>query len=304
MGKSLMNIFIRYALMGLMVLTLCACAELKQFETQRIVEGNTLYSSFPELRVHIDPSLKYIGSAEVTAKDPSTHPNNDSQDSTSSYLFGDLDPQGRLLKGILIRLTVVRGDPSKARQQDETVKQTENLLDSGLVKIMNDEYDYFLYTRTGVFTAEEQEVFPSGPDSPCYLTKYLAKNAGLGNKSQVVVIYFEDVSSGCTKGACDTCLAGDSPEATREQVLRDFDNRSYSSISFVEPKKIVDVTSRYVRPEDKKEGPSDKIPQTISKEGASEEVESRLRVLKDLLDKNLITHEDYEQKKAEILKGL
>lgn len=287
-----------------MVLTLNACAELKQFETQRTVEGNKLYSSFPELRVHIDPALKYIGSTEVAAKETSTHPNNDSQDSTSSYLFGDLDPQGRLLKGILIRLTVVRGDPSKARQQDQTVQQTENFLDSGTVKIMNDEYDYFLYTRTGVFTAEEQEVFSSGPDSPCYLTKYLAKNAGLGNKSQVVVIYFEDVSSGCTKGACDTCLAGDSPDAKREQIIRDFDNRSYSSISFVEPKKIVDVTSRYVKPEEKKESPSDHTLQTINKAGTSEEIEGRLSVLKDLLDKNLITREDYEKKKAEILKGL
>ena len=296
-----MNRFMRFTLMVLLTMTLSACAELQSFEIQRTVEDNQLYSSFPELKVKIGPGLPYIGSAESKAEETSVRSNY--QESTASYLFGRLDPGGILQKGILIRLTVVRGDPSKAN--DEQIFQSaKNPLDSGIVKILNDEYDYLLYTRNDFFTEEEKGILKSGSTAPCNLIKLLEKEAGLGNKSLVQVFYFEDASSECLNVSCDACLQGTIDESTKKEFLGGFDERSYQAISFMEPKKIVDATSRYVKPENTPMKPAEVISPATKAEGPPESVENRLKVLKDLLDKNLITREDYEKKKAEILEGL
>lgn len=111
-----MKTYARNILLVLVAIVLAACAELNRYEIQRSVEGNQLSSSFPELKVKVDQELSYLGSSEISGKDTPVHPNErDLMDSTSSYLFGNLDPAGILQKGILIRLTVVRGDPGKAR---------------------------------------------------------------------------------------------------------------------------------------------------------------------------------------------
>ncbi|HON96576.1 MAG TPA: SHOCT domain-containing protein, partial [Desulfomonilia bacterium] len=63
-------------------------------------------------------------------------------------------------------------------------------------------------------------------------------------------------------------------------------------------------TSKYVKPKDSKKEPADVIPPVTETMGHPESIENRLKVLKDLLDKNLITRDDYEKKKAAILEGL
>jgi hypothetical protein len=277
-------------------LALSACAELQQYEIERSVEGNLLYSSFPELKVQVDRGFIYLGNAERTEKDTSTHADGEPQDRTSSYLFGQFDSRKVLMKGTVIRLKVVRGDPSKA-WQDGTAQTVKNPLDSGTVKILDEEYGYLLYTGKDFFTVEELGLLSSSGVSPCYLIKSLERKAGLGNKSQVSIFYLEDAASACSTGSCNECLQGKPLSGPHQQIVRDFDERSYQAISFQEPKKTVDATSRYVKPEDK---PS----QPMKTGDAPESMENRLKVLKDLLDKDLITREDYEKKKAEILEGL
>jgi hypothetical protein len=295
---------VRYIFIILGAFALAAWAELQRYEIQRTVEGNLFYSSFPELKLRIDPSLSYVGKAEHVAPEASINPNNrDIQDSTSSYLFGQVDSQGRLREGILLRLTVVRGDPSKARNGLSAQEKAVSL-DSGLVKILNDEYGYTLYSNGDLFTEEEAGILASGSTASCYLVKLLERQAGLGNKSLVQIYYFEDISSECPREQCSTCLLAVADESKRKQIIRDFDERSYLVISFMEPKKIVDETSRYVKPGDKGTKPVEEISQDRNGDGTSGSMEERLRVLKDLLDKNLITREDYEKKKAEILNGL
>ncbi len=298
-----MKTYARNILLVLVAVVLAACAELNRYEIQRSVEDNQLSSSFPELKVKVDPALSYLGSSEVSGKDAPVPPNKrDLQDSTSSYLFGNLDPAGILQKGVLIRLTVVRGDPSKARDALST-SRAKAPLDSGAVKILDDVYDYLLYTSTALLFEEERILF-TGSTAPCYLVKLLEKKAGLGNKSHVQIYYFENASPECSNSACEACLQGSGDESRRKQVLGGFDGRSYEAISFMEPKKIFDATSRYVKPEDGEKAPAEVMPPVTETGGHPEGIENRLKVLKDLLDKNLITQEDYEKKKAAILEGL
>lgn len=67
--------------------------------------------------------------------------------------------------------------------------------------------------------------------------------------------------------------------------------------------RVTDATSRYVRPEGDDGNPAEGIPRA-GRETTPSDIEQRLSVLKDLLDKHLIFREDCEQKKAEILRDL
>lgn len=294
----------RYMFIVLVSIVLTACAELQRYELQRTVEGNLLSSDFPELKLKVDPGLSYIGSAEYSAQRAKANPNNrDVQDSISSYLFGQVGPQRELSKGVLVRLAVVRGDPGKARS-DLSVRGTDITLDSGVVKIFSDEYEYTLGVRKGLLTQEEAGTFTSVKMAPCYLVKLLERQAGLGNKSLVQIFYFEDSSSVCPNAFCGSCLSGSVDDSIGRQVIHDLDERSYRAMSFMDPRKIVDATSRYVGTEGKDARSVQAAPQGGKGDGPSGSIEERLRVLRDLLDKNLITPEDYEKKKTEILEGL
>ena len=81
---------------------------------------------------------------------------------------------------------------------------------------------------------------------PCLLVKRLSLKAGLGHKSRVHVIYFEDASTTCGNRPCGTCLASKSRSAEQKQFLQEFTDRSFASIRFQETKTIEDTTSRYV----------------------------------------------------------
>ena len=155
-----------------------------------------------------------------------------------------------------------------------------------------------------MFTEKEAGILPGGSIASCYLIKLLEKRVGLGNKSLVQVFYFEDATFQCSNIPCDACLQGSDARPWEEQFLSGFVERSYHAISFMEPKKMVDETSKYVKPKDSKKEPADVIPPVTETMGHPESIENRLKVLKDLLDKNLITRDDYEKKKAAILEGL
>ncbi len=78
---------------------------------------------------------------------------------------------------------MVRGDPGKARDGMSAGK-AKAPLDSGAVKILDDVYDFLLFTSTALLFEEERILF-KGSTAPCYLVKLLEKKAGLGNKSML-----------------------------------------------------------------------------------------------------------------------
>ncbi len=286
----------------MLILLASGCAELRRYEVSRSVDDNLLSSSFPDLKVRIDKDLSYIGTIEGPAQEQSGTMKADVQYSTTSYLFGRFTPEGMLDRGVLVRFKVVTGDPSKApRGQDG--QGAENPLESGFVRFHEEEYQYKVYAGKSVLDERELGLLKPSAASPCYLIKLLEKDAGLGNKSGTRIFYFEDIASACPGTACEDCLGSAIVEERRQQVLRDFDERSYRSIAFLETRKVIDATSKYGP---RKETPPAGIPPSnpLDKGSSADTVEHRLRTLKDLLDKNLITREDYDRKKEEILKGL
>ena len=148
----------------------------------------------------------------------------------------------------------------------------------------------------------------------CLLVKQLSVKAGLGHKSRVHLIYFEDVSNACGNRPCGTCLDSKNRSAEQKQFLQEFTDRSYASIRFLETKTIEDTTSRYVDTEPKMQpapagipvapvAPVEKAP-PVAESIKADTLEKRLEALKRIYEKNLISKEDYEKKKAEILNEL
>ncbi|HOS96338.1 MAG TPA: SHOCT domain-containing protein [Deltaproteobacteria bacterium] len=286
----------------MLILLASGCAELRRYEVSRSVDDNLLSSSFPELKVQIDKNLSYIGTIEGPAQEQSRTMKTDVQYSTASYLFGRFTPEGMLDRGVLVRFRVLTGDPGKAPQEQDG-QGAENPIETGSVRVYEEEYRYQLYTGKSVLAERELGLLKPSAATPCYLIKRLEKDAGLGNKSGTRIYYFENIASVCPGTACEDCLGSGIADERRQQVLRDFDERSYRSIAFLETRKVIDATSKYGI--EKGTPPAGLLPSTpLDKEPSADTVEHRLRTLKDLLDKNLITQEDYDRKKEEILKGL
>jgi hypothetical protein len=295
---------ILYLLLIVFVLIqLSGCKGLDEFRVQRSVENNVVYSSSPELTIKINQEFKYIG--EVTFDKESKGESREAELhqnilKNTSYLFGQFDQGGRLSKGIYIRLIVITGDPSQPGQ-DQTV-MGRSILDSGKEKILDEEYQSLVFTQNDIFTKEEKTLLPQASTTTCYLVKLLQRKAGLGNKSRVEIYYYEDISSECGNSSCNECLKPGMLTDSQKQLMHDFTETSYASIRFMEPRKTIDTTSRYVDTETKAQ-PAEKASTGIEPFKA-DTVEKRLQALKSLFEKDLISKEEYEKKKAEILKGL
>jgi hypothetical protein len=287
----------------LTLVSLSGCKGLDDLRIRRGVENNVLTSSFPEINLKINQEFTYLG--EVTLDEASQPPLSvkdfhDSSIKNNSYLFGQFNQGGKLSKGVLVRMTVHMGDPSQ--QGQNTTGEDRNVLDSGIERILEQDYQSLFYTQHDIFTKQEKGLLPQGSSAVCYLVKLLQKKAGLGNKSRVEIIYFEDIAAECGDSSCEGCLKAGMLTQTQIQHMREFSDRSYSGIRFIEPLKTINATSKYVD-YDKNPQPQGNINQNIDtlKTGT---IEQRLKALKDLYDKNLITKEDFEKKKAEILKQL
>jgi hypothetical protein len=275
---------------------------LGEISVQRTVENNVFSSTFPEVKLRINPELEYLGDAQFSqSTDKQTRMQNLNENifSEHSYLFGQLDENRRLLKGVLIRTMVMRGDPNQA--VNEQFFTMENPLDSGNMKILDEDYKYDLYTQQNLFTDEEKTLLSQSSIPPCILVKKLESKAGIGNKARLQIAYFEDISN--TKGlACKEALSARDLTGEQRQFVQAFTDRSYQSVRFLKTK--VDTTSKYVD-SDAKDTEAVKAP-APQDTGASkvQTIENRLKTLKDLHDKNLITNEEYEMKRAKILKEL
>jgi hypothetical protein len=304
-----------------------------QSRTERLVENNVFSSSFPEIKLQVDQELKYLGSVQQLNESPEnrisdhTDPMENITEATS-YLFGQIDQNNRMAKGVLIRMLVMYGDPSQV-VPEMFAKTNKNILESGQMKIFEGIYQYDLYTEQKLFTQKEKRLFANSRAPLCFLVKQLSIKAGLGNKSQSQVIYFEDVSDTCGNRPCGACLDSKSRTAEQKQFLQGFTDRSYASIRFLKTRTIEDTTSRYVDAEPKMQpAPAEKVQPVpaetekvrpapvivpvapvekappVAESIKADTLEKRLEALKRIYEKNLISKEDYEKKKAEILNEL
>jgi hypothetical protein len=285
-----------------------------QLQTKRPVENNVFSSSFPEIKLQISQDLKYLGSVPLnenteTRISDNTDPGENVIEATS-YLFGQMDQNDRIAKGILIRMLVLHGNPNQVVPA-MFAKTSKNVLESGEMKILEEKYQYNLYPEQELFTQKEKGLLANSRVPSCFLVKQLSIRAGLGNKSRVQVLYFEDVPNTCRNQPCGACLSPKNRTAEQKQFLQEFTDRSYASIRFLKTRTIEDTTSRYVDAEPRMQpapvvvpvAPVEKAP-PIAESIKADAVEKRLEALKRIYEKNLISKEDYEKKKAEILDEL
>jgi hypothetical protein len=274
---------------------------LERIRIQRTVDNNLFSSSFPEIKLRIAPEFTYLGEAsfvQSTSKRTRSQELNENALDVRSYIFVANGENNVMGKGVLIRATVMRGDPSQTVKGDYFAMG--NVLNEGEMKILDEEYQYTFLTQQDLFTDEEKALLNRNIPS-CFLVKRLDGKAGLGNKSNLQILYFEDLSP--YKGiACQEAMHAQNMTGEQKSALKEFDDRSYQSMRFI--KTTLDTTSRYVD-SDAKDAEAVKAP-APQDTGASkvQTIENRLKTLKDLHDKNLITDEEFNKKKAEILKDL
>jgi hypothetical protein len=281
-------------------------------KTERKVVNNLFTSNFPEMKLQMNPELKYTGSAVIAEyveaqRGHNTDPRERYFDA-DSYVFAQTDPRKRITRGVIIRILVMHGDPSQEAPEIFT-KKSKNILTSGETKILKEDYDYAVYTEPELFAPKEKDLLKNARISPCFLVKRLSLKSGLGHKSRVHVIYFEDVSGTCGKSPCGACLDPEKRSAEQKEFFQEFTDRSFASIRFQDTSTIEDTTSKYVDGVPKGEPAPMVTAPPVSQPrdygpGKADTLERRLETLKRLYEKNLISQEEYEKKKAEILNEL
>jgi hypothetical protein len=279
------------------------CASLDELQMKRSVADNMFHSTLPDINLKINQEFKYIGETKLvteTQEMSNTMGLHENKLQDTSYIFGQFDQDGRLTKGILVRLMILMGDPNQAGQYQPYKK--ESILDSGIEKILDDEYQSFVYTQNDIFTQGEKKLISQHPHPTCYLVKLLERKDGLGNKSRIDLYYFENVASVCGDSPCESCFKQGNLSNSQKQIMSAFIERSYASVRFIESRKAVDTTSRYVDTVPKAQTQAMNEQDTVKLKAGT--IEQRLKELKDLYDKSLITKEDYEKKKADILNQL
>lgn len=294
--------------------------ELDQLQTKREVRNNIFYSSSPAVKLKLAPELVFKG--EAREKKDETQQQGRTSDpmeyifESASYLFEQTGDDGTLRRGVLIRIYRVMGNPEQ--EVPEMFPRTWRPLETGSMKILKDDYTYRVLACPHVLLQREREIPSNQGSVGCFLAKGLERRAGFGNKSRVQIIYFEPLPQGMP---CDTWRDVNNLSQEQKAILDGFIDRSYQGIRFMKKDSVIDTTSRYVDKVDMDGGdtttrytapqkavetpkpvvtPAPAAPET----GAESAVEKRLKTLKKLLDKGLITPEDYEKKKAQILEDL
>jgi len=296
-------------------------AELVQLQTKREVRDNVFYSSSPAVKVKLPPGLVFKGEAREKKDDFQQQQGRTSDPmecifESASYLFEQTGDDGSLRRGVLIRIYRVMGNPEQ--EVPEMFPRAWKPLETGSMKILKDDYTYRVLACPHVLLRRERAIPSNHCAAGCFLAKGLERRAGFCNKSRVQIIYFEPLPQGMP---CDTWRNVNNLSQEQKTILAGFIDRSYQGIRFMKKDSVIDTTSRYVdkvdmdggdattrytAPPKAVETPKPVVaPVPVAPEtGAESAVEKRLETLKKLLDKGLITPEDYDRKKAQILEDL
>ena len=272
------------------------CAELDQLQVKRGVKGNVFYSSSPGIELRIDSEIRHMATVEEERAPERSSFENDLLENTTrytSYIFGDA---AAMTKGVIIRTRTVTGNPNQVFEP--LLPERGHELATGMTKILGDEYRYYAVASDNLLTEKEQRALSGRNISGCLLVKGLERGFALGNKSLLQILYFERIEDfDCNSWQDPKALTGE-----QESLLGAFLDRSYQEIRFMKGEEVVDATAKYVDSDQKKDAAVETPPPPAAP--LSGDIEKRLEILKNLRDKDLITAEEYENKKAEILEGL
>ncbi len=316
MGPMARKVFFILTLVCL--IALAGCAEIGKLQRTRTVRDNVFFSSSsPQIRMKINPAFTYLGmtdGAGGTHHGGGLRPAIDDDEINTrqfSYLFaGKRDAHGPL-QGVIIRLYTIAGDPSQ--WSPDPLSGAENIVEKGKIKIddksstdgilsSNEPYRYGIFTATDLFSRKEAALITGkGIEIPgCLLVKTLEKSTGIGNKSQIHIIYFEDIGGDTCNALTKTSEFSDDQTA----LIGSFVGRSNAAIQFMASEEAGDTPRFITAPPapEQKEPPASSPADTTPVEGTDlPDIGAKLRTLKQLLNEGLITPEDYERKKEKLL---
>ena len=286
------------------------CAEFQQMQTgldqlqmSGEVRGNVFILKSARLELAVDNELRHMATLKEERAPGKNSFENDVLENTTqyvSYIFVDSEGSSAVKRGVVIRTRTTIGNPN--RVVEPLLPDPRNELVSGVTKILGDEYYSYAAASDNLFTEQEQRTLSAGTVSGCFLVKGLEREFGLGNKSLLQILYFERIASIDGKQLCGNWQDPESLGDEQETFLSAFLERSYQGIRFVKGSEVTDTTEKYVDQVQTKETQAETQPAAPAPKGG--DIEKRLEVLKDLRDKNLITQEEYERKKNEILDEL
>ncbi len=311
-----------YGIAAIMIVFVFGCAaemdsikaEIDQLQTKREFQDNIFYSSSPPVKLKLPPEFVFRG--ETREKRDNNQLRTNASDpveyffESASYLFEQTGDDGTFKRGVLIRIYRIMGNPNQ--EVPDMFSRVWRPLETGSMKIMTDDYTYRVLACPHILLPQEKELPSTHGGSECFLAKGLERAAGFGNKSRVQIIYFEPLPQGTQ---CDAWRNVNNLSPEQKTILAGFIDRSYQGIRFMKSDSVLDTTSRYVDKVDMDGGdattrytapqkPAETVVTPAPAPEVTETVETRLETLKKLLDKGLITPEDYEKKKAQILEDL
>jgi hypothetical protein len=306
------------------LIALAGCAEINKLQPARSVRDNVFFSSSnPQIRMKVNPDFTYLGMTEGTPGKNRTgglRPSLDDDEINNrqfSYLFAKTTAPREVVQGVVIRLTMITGDPNQ--WSPDLLSGAENILETGKIKIEDksspdgilsnkETYRYGIFTSSEVLLRNEAALITGkGMTIPgCLLVKTLEKSTGLGNKSLMHIIYFEDIGSGPCSALTNASTLSDDQTA----LIGSFVGRSNAAIQFMDYEEAGDTQRLIAAPPapEQKEPPAapalDTTDTTPAGGGDLPDIGTKLHTLKQLLNEGLITPEDYESKKQELLDAL
>ena len=256
-------------------------------EIDRGVKDNVFYSTtLPTVYVKTNPNFEYIGeidSSKFTQYSSSLGPGERIE--KVSYILGAINDQKYLDKGVIIKIQGgLGGGYWISNRLFSGVKNPLSLDDE---KVEGKSYKSCTAVFAPFLKFEHDFITSKGYRARnWYLTKTLARLTG-SDKYKIYIVYFES-SDNIRRFKRAEWEKPDLLRSEQRDILRQFINNA-------------DDNMKISKTHDFSAG---KYENTSSSKGENKDIEAKLKKLKELLQKDLITREEYDQKKKFLLENL
>jgi hypothetical protein len=214
-----------------MILCLGFIISCTAIKVERKVQDNIFYSSAnPKIKIEINPDFKYIGDIERTYyKKYKTQLGGTKVDKVI-YLFGIIDNNKILERGIVIKITTIR----QGSWLPDLFENKKYKVDSGFVNISKERYQYAVFFSTARWDVESY-LFDKGVKIPnCSIVKSIAWIVGIDKKTNIKIDYIEDISFNRDRGySCKEWREVNQLSDDQKVYLKQFLDRSEKNITIL-----------------------------------------------------------------------
>ncbi|MBN1380925.1 MAG: SHOCT domain-containing protein [Deltaproteobacteria bacterium] len=275
---------ILYCLMVIFCVISVGCAKIQ-----------TVVSSSDELLLPIEnhqsvlkPDFQFLGKIYVPLNVDGNHMSQGARLESESLVYGQSSSENVIEKALITRTYEIRGASSEFLP-DLDFHHLQSL-GSGTLRIASKKLSYHLLVHHNILEENEKKLISDNKlhMGDCYLLKaYTGKLKSYFTKAKSHILYLERISNGKTGSVCNQVIRAD------DQRIGIFSARADKYVGKLFG---VNTEEKNVPAE-----PSAKKPDIGIPVDKGTELEKKLTTLKSLLDKNLITQDDYNKKKSKLL---